>query len=168
MQDFFRFKNGRFLPFLSVTSFLNFRVLLILLILLIVYFVQSYRRLWQKQAFHVSRMIRRPHVPRTGTRYLCSNSLYCCRCRLQQVPQSYRTKRRVMPLESSHGHHLPARAASVRAARGHCFDPKRASTTPGCRACSASRERRVGSLVGQNQTQSGSKQHQYEELVDNS
>ena len=63
-----------------------------------------------------------------------------------------------MPLESSHGHHLPTRAVSARAARGRCFDPKRAATAPGCRACSASPEHRVGSLlmVGQDQTQAHS------------
>ena len=60
-----------------------------------------------------------------------------------------------MPLESSHGHHLPTRAAYACAARGRCFDPKRAATAPGCRACSASPEHRVGSLliVGQDQAQ---------------
>ena len=59
---------------------------------------------------------------------------------------------------TSQGHHLPARAASARAARGRCFDPKRAATAPGCRACSASPEHRVGSLliVGQDQTQAHS------------
>ena len=72
---------------------------------------------------------------------------------LQQVPRLYCTKKRVTPLESSHGHHLPARAASARAARRRCFDPKRAATAPGCTKCSASREHRVGSLVGQDQTQ---------------
>ena len=40
---------------------------------------------------------------------------------------------------------------SARAARGRCFDPKRAATAPECRACSASREHRVGSQVGQDQ-----------------
>ena len=65
---------------------------------------------------------------------------------LQQVPRSYCCTKRVTPLESSHGHHLPTRAASARAARGRCFDPKRAATAPGCRACSASPEHRVGSL----------------------
>ena len=61
-------------------------------------------------------------------------------------------------LESSHGHHLPTRAASARAARGRCFDPKRAATAPGCGACSASPEHRVGSLliIGQDQTQAHS------------
>ena len=62
------------------------------------------------------------------------------------------------PLESIRGHHLPIRAASARAARGRCFDPKREATAPGCRACSVSREHRVGSLlvVGQHQTQAHS------------
>ena len=67
-----------------------------------------------------------------------------------------------MPLESSHGHrvctYVSTRAAFARAARGRRFDPKRAATAPGCRACSASPEHRVGSLliVGQNQTQAQS------------
>ena len=64
---------------------------------------------------------------------------------LQQVPRSYCCTKRVTPLESSHGHNLPARAASARAARGGCFNPKRAATAPGCRTCSANREHRVGS-----------------------
>ena len=75
----------------------------------------------------------------------------------QQVPRSYCCTR-VTPLESSQGHHLPTRAASAHAARGRCFDPKPAATAPGCRACSASPERRVGSLlkVGQDQTRADS------------
>ena len=90
-----------------------------------------------------------------GTRYLYGSSLYCCRWSLQQVPRLHCCAKKVTPLESSQGHHLPARAASASAARGRCFDPKRAATAPGCRACSASREHRVGSLLiaGQNQTQ---------------
>ena len=79
---------------------------------------------------------------------------------LQQVPRWYGcAKKKVTPLESSHGHHVPVRAASARAARGRCFDPKRAATAPGCRACSASPEHRVGSLliVGQDQTQAHSR-----------
>ena len=76
----------------------------------------------------------------------------------QQVPRSYCCTKRVTPLESSHGHHLPTRAASARAVRGRCFGPKRAATALGCRACSASPEHRVGSLliVGQDQTQAHS------------
>ena len=123
----------------------------------------------QKQSFRLLRIllyiytIRRPHVPPTryqvpGTRYLHSSSSYCCRCSLQQVPRWYCCTKRVTPLESSHGHHLPARAASARVACGRCFDPKRAATSPGCRARSASREHRVGSLliVWQDQTQAQS------------
>ena len=62
------------------------------------------------------------------------------------------------PLESRDSRHLPARAASARAARGRCFDPKRAATAPGWRACSASPEHRVGPLLieGQDQTQAHS------------
>ena len=79
-----------------------------------------------------------------------------CLCNLRQVPRSYCTKNKVTPLESSHGHNLPARAASARAARGRCCRPKRAVTAPRCRACWASREHRVSSLVGHDQTQTNS------------
>ena len=72
-----------------------------------------------------------------------------------RYPRSYCWTKRVALLESSHGHHLPARAVSAHAARGRCFDPKRAATAPGCRACSASREHRVGS-VDQTQAHSSS------------
>ena len=57
---------------------------------------------------------------------------------------------------SSHCHYRPLRAASVRAARGRCFDAKREATAPGCRACSASREHLVGSLAGQDKTEAHS------------
>ena len=93
----------------------------------------------------------RTHVPRTRYRY----QVFIASSSSQQVlvPRSYCCTRRVSPLESSHGHHLLMRAASARAARGRCFDPKRAATAPGCRACSASPEHRVGSLlIGQDQT----------------
>ena len=95
------------------------------------------------------RMIRRPHVPRTRYQVFIqqSNISYCCRCTPQQVPRWCCCTKKVPLLESSHGHHLPARAGSARAARGRCFDPKRAAMAPGCRACSASREHRVGSLL---------------------
>ena len=85
--------------------------------------------------------------------------IYIASSSSQQVPRSYCCAKGVTPLESSHGHHLPTRAASARAARGRCFDPKRAATAPGCRACSASPEHRVCSLltaVGQDQTQAHS------------
>ena len=102
------------------------------------------------------RNIRRAHVPRTRYRY----QVFIASSSSQQVlvPRSYCCTRRVSPLESSHGHHLLIRAASARAARGRCFDPKRAAKAPGCRACSASPEHRVGSLliVGQDQTQAHS------------
>ena len=109
----------------------------------------------QKQAFRFFRIIRRPRVPRmtpgTGTRHKEFIASTSC----QQVPRSYCCMKRVTPLESSHGHHLPTRAVSPRAARGRFFDPKRAATAPGCRACSANPEHRVGSrlIVGQDQTQ---------------
>ena len=68
---------------------------------------------------------------------------------LYWYPDRTRTKKKVTPLQSSHRHHRPARAASARAARGRCFDPERPPAAPGFRASSASREHRVGSLVGQ-------------------
>ena len=75
-----------------------------------------------------------------------------------KVPRSYCCTKRVTPLESSHGH-LPTRAASARAVRGRCFDPKRAATAPGCRACSASPDRascRLSINSRQDQTQAHS------------
>ena len=75
-------------------------------------------------------------------------------------PDRTAVSKKMTPLESSHGHHLQALAASACAARGRCFDPKRAATAPGRRVCSASREHRVGSLlivlIGQDQTQAHS------------
>ena len=93
-------------------------------------------------------------IPGTGTMHQVFIANSCS----QQVPRWYCCTKRVTPLESSHGHHHPARAASARADRGRCFDPKRAATAPGCRACSASLEHRVGSLliVGRDQTQTHS------------
>ena len=91
------------------------------------------------------------HVPRTRYRY----QVFIASSSSPHVPRSYCCTKRVTPLESSHGHHLPTPAASARAVLGRCFDPKRAATAPGCRAFSASPEHRVGSLliVGQDQTQ---------------
>ena len=74
-----------------------------------------------------------------GTGYLYSSSSNCCWCSLQRVPRSYCFTKNVTPLESSHGHHLPARAASARAAPGSCLDLKRAATALRNRACSTSR-----------------------------
>ena len=148
MQDFFRFKSGPFMPLLFVTSFFNFPCTS----------VESYARLYVKQAFNLFvYIIRRPHV--TGTRY--RYQVFIASSSSQQVPQSCCCTTRVTPLESSHGQHLPTRAASARAARGRRFDPKRTATAPGCRACSVSPEHRAGS-------NSGSQQQQYEGLVDNS
>ena len=93
-------------------------------------------------------------IPGTGTMY----QVFIASSSSQQVPRSYCCTKRVTALESSHGHRLPTRVASARAARGRCFDPKRAAAAPGCRACSASTEHRVDSLllVGQDQTQANS------------
>ena len=86
-------------------------------------------------------------MPRTRYRY----QVFIASSSSQQVPQSYSCTKRVTPLESSHGYHLPTRAASY--LRTQHADV--AATAPGCRACSASPEHRVGSLliVGQDQTQ---------------
>ena len=123
--------------------------------------VESYARLYvKKQAFHFFRIMRRPHVPcmipGTGTRY----QVFIASSRSQQVPRSYCCTKRVTPIESSHGHHLPTHAASARAARGRCFDPKRAATAPGCRACSESLAHRVW-LSSWARLSSGSQQQQY-------
>ena len=103
-------------------------------------------------------MIRRPHdtyqVPGIYTAAVRAAAAVI----YTRYPDRTAVRKRVTPFETSHDHHLPARAASARAARGRCFDPKRAATAPGCMACSASREHRVGSLliVGQDQTQAHS------------
>ena len=100
------------------------------------------------------RILRRPHVPHTSIRY--GYQVFLASSNSQQVPRSFCCTKRLSPLKLSHGHHVSTRAASARAARGRCFDPKRAATAPGCRACSASRDHRVGFLliiVGQDQTQ---------------
>ena len=103
---------------------------------------------------HFTETTRTTMIPGTGLRY----QVFIASSSSQQVPRLYCCTKRVTPLESSHGHHLPTRAASARAVRGRCFDPKRAATAPGCRACSASPEHRVGSLllVGQDRTQAHS------------
>ena len=132
---------------------------------------ESYPRLYVKIRKHFTYFVLNGdhtyHVPGTGTRYLYT----VARSSSQQVPRSCCCTKRVTPLESSHGHHLPTRAASARAAHGRCFDPKRAATAPGCRVCSASPEHRVGSInsrAGSNSGSQGSQQQQYEGLVDNS
>ena len=141
MQGFLRFRNGPFLSLLFVTSFLNFPCTS----------VESNARLYVKTSISLFRIIRRPHVPRIRYRY----QVFIASSSSQQVPRSYCCTKRVTPLESSHGHHVSTRAASARAARGRCFEPKRAATAPGCRVCSTSPGHRVGSLliVGQDQTQ---------------
>ena len=105
-------------------------------------------------------MIRRQHQTRAHIRYheyhvpgyLYSSSTAPAAV-YSRYPDRARTNENMTPLESSHRHHRPGRAASARAARGRCFDPKRAATAPKFGARSGSREHRVGSLVGQDQTQ---------------
>ena len=115
----FWFKNGPFLPLLCVTSFLNSlyecRILC--------------ATLGTNKHYFFSYDTDGDHTYH-AYQVLYSSSSYCCRCILLQVPRSCCCTKRVMPLESSHGHHLPARAASARAARGRCVDPKRAATAP--------------------------------------
>ena len=72
---------------------------------------------------------------------------YCCLCSLRLVPDRTRTTKKGTALESSYRHYHPARSASARGARGHCFDRKRAGTAPGCGACSTSRQHRGGSVL---------------------
>ena len=106
-----------------------------------------------KQAFHLFRIVRRPHVPRT--RYRCqvfirSKQQFAAGTSIVLLYE----KGDAVRIEPRPPSPNACRAASPRAARGRCFDPKRAATAPGCRAYSASREHRVGSLliVGQDQT----------------
>ena len=148
MQEFLRFKKGPFLPLPFVNSFLN----------------SLYERRilcagpCKNKHFASFRIIRRPRVsrmmPGTSTMY----QVFIGSRSSQPVPRSYCCTKRATPLESSHGHHLPTRAASAHTARGRCYDPKRVAAVPGCRACSASPEHRVGSLLiaGQDQTQAHS------------
>ena len=119
------------------------------------FLTESYARLCKNKHFTFFVLcVRRPHVPRTRYRY----QVFMARSTSQLVPRSYCCTKRVTPLESSHGH-LPTRAASARAVRGRCFDPKRAATAPGCRACSASPDRascRLSINSRQDQTQAHS------------
>ena len=77
--------------------------------------------------------------PRSTHMYIYISSTYCCRCcLLLQVPRWYGCVKRVTSLESSHGHHLPVWAVSMRAPLRRGFDPKRPVTPPPCRASSSS------------------------------
>ena len=122
----------------------------------------------QNKAFNFFRIIRRPYVsrtiPGTGTRY----RVFIESSSLQQVPRSCCCTRRVTPLESTHGHHLPARAAPARAVRGRCFDPKSAATAPGCGECSASPDRASCRLGRIKLGLTAAALLQYEGFVDNS
>ena len=120
--------------------------------------VESYARLYVKTSISIFSYYTETTRTTCDTRYRYMYQVFIASSSSQQVPRSYCCTKRVTPLQSSHGHHLPTRAASARAARGRCFDPKRAATAPGCRACSASPEHRVGSLlfVGQDETQAHS------------
>ena len=106
-----------------------------------------------KQAFHLFRIVRRPHVPRT--RYRCqvfirSKQQFAAGTSIVLLYE----KGDAVRIEPRPPSPNACRAASPRAARGRCFDPKRAATAPGCRAYSASPEHRVGSLliVGRDKT----------------
>ena len=71
------------------------------------------------------------------------------------------------PLVPSHDHRLPGRAFSSRAARGRCFNPKRSGdgTLMQIVLGESRVTYRLSSRAGSN---SCSRRHQYEELVDNS
>ena len=129
-----------------MTSFLNFLVRVS---------VESYARLHVKTSISIFSNYTETTPTTYDTRYRYHEPGIIASSSSQQVPRSYCCTKRVTPFESSH---LPTSADSAHAARGRCFDPKRAATAPGCRACSASPEHRVGSLliVGQDQTQAHS------------
>ena len=122
----------------------------------------SYARLWQKHAFHI---VSHDNIDRARRDYASYSmnityqaaGMYYTAALLPAAAVVYSRyictlivlahRKKVKPLESSHHHHRPAFAASTRVARGRSFDPKRATTTPGCRAWSARREHRVVSLL---------------------
>ena len=104
MQDFFRLKNGPFLPLQFVTLFLNFPCTS----------VESYAWLYVKTSIsRFSYYTETTHVPCTK----CRCQVFIASSSSQQVPRSYCCTKMVKPLESSHGHHLPARAASACSSR---------------------------------------------------
>ena len=106
MQDFLRFKNGPFLPLLFVTSFFELPCTS----------VESYARLPCKNKHFAFFSLYGDQTTRItyDTRYR------------YHVPGIYSKQQfaagtpivLLTPLESSHGHHFPTRAASARAARG--------------------------------------------------
>ena len=123
----------------------------------------SYARVYGQNAhLMIFHMIRRQHQTRAHIRYheyhvpgyqVLYSSSTAAAAVYSRYPDRTRTNKKVTPLESSHRHHRPGRAATARAARERCFDPKRAATAPRFGARSGSRVHRFGSLVGQDQTQ---------------
>ena len=88
--------------------------------------VQPYERLSAKTRIFYLRMIRRLHVPRTKCQvpgiytaavHTAAGVVY------STYPYRTAVRKKLTPLESSYGHHLPARAASARANPGGCFNP---------------------------------------------
>ena len=155
MQDFFRLKNGPFLPLQFVTLFLNFPCTS----------VESYAWLYVKTSIsRFSYYTETTHVPCTK----CRCQVFIASSSSQQVPRSYCCTKMVKPLESSHGHHLPTRAASARAARGRCFDPTSGDGTRMKGVLGESRASCRLSIYSRAGSNSGLEQQQYEGLVDNS
>ena len=99
--------------------------------------VESYARLHVKTRNSLYRTIRRPEVPRTRYRY----HVFVASSTSHQIPLSDCRTKRVTPLKSSHGYHIPTRADSARAARGRCVESKRR------RHPDAGRARRVQRIV---------------------
>ena len=110
MQILSTIRNGLFLPRLFVTSFLSSVVRVFNLM----------RGSTQKQAFYF-RMIRRPHVPRTKYKVPDTYTTTICTAAgavYSTYPDRTAVRKKLTPLESRYGSHLPARAASARADRG--------------------------------------------------
>ena len=99
MQDFFSYKKGLFAPPVCDSVFE-----------LPCTSVASYARLYVKTIISLfSYYTETTHVPRTGTRY--RYQVFVAISSTQQLPRSYCCTKWVTHLESSHGHHLPTRAA---------------------------------------------------------
>ena len=160
MQVVFRIRNGLFLPLLFVTSFLSSIVRVFSLM----------RGSTQKQVFF-SRMIRRPRVPRTKHQV---PGIYTAAVRTaagvvySTYPDRTAVRKKLTPLESSYGLHLPHVPPLLAQNAGVVSTPSERRRHRDAEL--AGREHRVGSLflAGQNQTQAHSSKQQYEELVDNS
>ena len=124
----------------------------------------------QKQAFYF-RMIRRPHVPRTKYKVPDTYTTTICTAAgavYSTYPDRTAVRKKLTPLESSYGLHLPHVPPLLAQNAGVVSTPSERRRHRDAEL--AGREHRVGSLflAGQNQTQAHSSKQQYEELVDNS